>query len=74
MKTAADQFAEILATAGVKCIYRIVGDGLNGLTDAIRRQGKSDWLHGRHEDTASFATGSPSRWQRDSLSTWSKRS
>jgi hypothetical protein len=33
----ADQFAETLAAAGVKRIYGIVGDSLNGLTDSIRR-------------------------------------
>jgi cytochrome o ubiquinol oxidase subunit IV len=33
MKTVADQFAEILAAAGVKRIYGIVGDSLNGVTD-----------------------------------------
>jgi hypothetical protein len=38
-KTIADQFAEVLATAGVKRIYGIVGDSLNGQTDALRRQG-----------------------------------
>ena len=36
-KTVADQFAETLAAAGVRRIYGIVGDSLNGLTDAIRR-------------------------------------
>lgn len=30
-RTVADQFAEILAAAGVKRIYGIVGDSLNGL-------------------------------------------
>jgi pyruvate dehydrogenase (quinone) len=40
MKTVADQFAETLVAAGIKRIYGIVGDSLNGLTDAIRRQGK----------------------------------
>ena len=43
-RTVADQFAEILAEAGVKRIYGIVGDSLNGLTDAIRRQGKIAWV------------------------------
>jgi pyruvate dehydrogenase (quinone) len=47
---------------------------LNGLTDAIRRQGKIEWLHVRHEEIPAFAAGSPSRWRRDSLSTWSRRS
>ena len=53
----ADQFAEILATAGVKRVYGIVGDSLNGLTDAIGRQGKIAWVHVRHEEVAAFAAG-----------------
>ncbi len=57
MKTVADQFAEILAAAGVKRIYGIVGDSLNGLTDALRRQGKIEWVHVRHEEVAAFAAG-----------------
>jgi pyruvate dehydrogenase (quinone) len=43
--------------AGVKRIYGIVGDSLNGLTDAVRRQGKIEWLHVRHEEVAAFAAG-----------------
>ena len=39
-KTVAGQFAEDLAAAGVKRIHGVVGDSLNGLTDALRRQGK----------------------------------
>src|SRR4029077_3882684 len=57
MTTVADQFAETLAAAGVKRIYGIVGDSLNGFTDAIRRQGKIEWLHVRHEEVAAFAAG-----------------
>ena len=57
MKTVADQFAETLAIAGVKRIYGIVGDSLNGLTDAVRRQGKINWVHVRHEEVAAFAAG-----------------
>jgi pyruvate dehydrogenase (quinone) len=55
--TVADQFVEILTIAGVKRIYGIVGDSLNGLTDAIRRQGKIEWVHVRHEEVAAFAAG-----------------
>src|ERR1700681_4820535 len=55
--TVADQFAETLAAAGVKRIYGIVGDSLNGLTDAIRRQGKIEWVHVRHEEVGAFAAG-----------------
>jgi pyruvate dehydrogenase (quinone) len=57
VSTVADQFAEILAAAGVKRIYGIVGDSLNGITDAIRRQAKIDWVHVRHEEVAAFAAG-----------------
>src|ERR1700728_636149 len=57
MKTVADQFADILVAADVKRIYGIVGDSLNGLTDALRRQGKIEWIHVRHEEVAAFAAG-----------------
>ncbi len=53
----ADQFADILVAAGVKRIYGIVGDSLNGLTDALRSQGKIEWIHVRHEEVAAFAAG-----------------
>jgi pyruvate dehydrogenase (quinone) len=56
-RTVADQFADILVTAGVKRIYGIVGDSLNGFTDALRRQGKIEWIHVRHEEVAAFAAG-----------------
>src|SRR5437667_4570256 len=56
-KIVAEQFVEVLAAAGVKRIYGIVGDSLNGLTDAVRRHGKIEWIHVRHEETAAFAAG-----------------
>jgi cytochrome c biogenesis protein CcdA len=37
--------------------YGIVGDSMNGLTDSIRRQGKIEWVHVRHEEVAAFAAG-----------------
>jgi len=56
-KTVADIFVETLVVAGVKRIYGIVGDSLNGLTDAVRRHGGIDWVHVRHEEVAAFAAG-----------------
>src|SRR6202167_894439 len=56
-RSVADQFVETLAVAGVKRIYGIVGDSLNGLTDSLRRQGKVEWVHVRHEEVAAFAAG-----------------
>lgn len=55
--TVAEQFVDTLAAAGVQRIYGIVGDSLNGLTDALRRQGRIAWLHVRHEEVAAFAAG-----------------
>src|SRR5215831_1776699 len=56
-RTVGDQIAEILAIAGVKRIYGFVGDSLNGLTDAIRHQGKIEWIHVRNEEVGAFAAG-----------------
>jgi pyruvate dehydrogenase (quinone) len=56
-KNVAAQFVEVLAIAGVKRIYGVVGDSLNGLTDELRRQGKIEWKHVRHEEVAAFAAG-----------------
>jgi pyruvate dehydrogenase (quinone) len=53
--TAAEYMAEALHKAGVKRIYGIVGDSLNGFTDALRRQKKIEWIHMRHEEGAAFA-------------------
>jgi pyruvate dehydrogenase (quinone) len=56
-RNVASQFVEILALAGVKRIYGVVGDSLNGLTDELRRQGKIEWVHVRHEEVGAFAAG-----------------
>ena len=53
----ADFITEILHSAGVRRIYGVVGDSLNGLTDALRRHGDIDWIHTRHEEAAAFAAG-----------------
>jgi pyruvate dehydrogenase (quinone) len=56
-KTTADLMAETLIHAGVKRIYGVVGDSLNGFTDALRRLKVIDWVHMRHEEGAAFAAG-----------------
>src|SRR6201996_6312262 len=56
-RTAADYMAETLAQAGVERIYGVVGDSLNGFTDALRRLGSIAWIHVRHEEGAAFAAG-----------------
>ena len=56
-RTAADYMAETLAQAGVERIYGVVGDSLNGFTDALRRLQSIEWIHVRHEEGAAFAAG-----------------
>jgi pyruvate dehydrogenase (quinone) len=56
-RTAADYMAETLAQAGVKRIYGVVGDSLNGFTDSLRRLKSIEWIHVRHEEGAAFAAG-----------------
>jgi len=56
-KTVSEVFVETLLAAGVKRVYGLVGDSLNGLTDVIRKSKAIDWLHVRHEEVAAFAAG-----------------
>ena len=56
-RTAADYMAETLTQAGVKRIYGVVGDSLNGFNDSLRRLKSIEWIHVRHEEGAAFAAG-----------------
>jgi pyruvate dehydrogenase (quinone) len=51
----ADLMWEMLEKAGVKRCYGIVGDALNPVIDALRRNGKIDFIHVRHEEYGVFA-------------------
>ncbi len=51
----ADLIAETLIQAGVKRIYGVVGDSLNGLTESLRARRVIEWMHVRHEEVAAFA-------------------
>ncbi|HEY9406414.1 MAG TPA: thiamine pyrophosphate-binding protein, partial [Nitrososphaera sp.] len=58
-KRVADIILDSLIASGVKRIYGVSGDSLNGITDAVRERGKEkiSWIHVRHEETAGFAAG-----------------
>jgi hypothetical protein len=56
-RSIADELVSILAQAGVERRYGIVGDSLNPVTDAVRRSGKIQWVHVRHEENGAFAAG-----------------
>ena len=51
----ADVSWEMLANAGVKRCYGIVGDALNPVIDGLRRNGKIEFIHVRHEEYGVFA-------------------
>ncbi|KRE32127.1 pyruvate dehydrogenase [Mycobacterium sp. Soil538] len=55
MATVADHVITALHTSGVRRVYGLPGDSLNGFTDALRRSGELSWEHVRHEETAAFA-------------------
>jgi pyruvate dehydrogenase (quinone) len=56
-KKVADLLVEVLSEAGVRQIYGVSGDSLNGITDSIRAKKQMQWIHVRHEETAAFAAG-----------------
>ena len=45
----------MLVEAGVKRIYAITGDSLNPVNDAVRRDGRLQWIHVRHEEAGAYA-------------------
>jgi glyoxylate carboligase len=51
----ADLLWEMLANAGVKRCYGIVGDALNPVIDGLRRNGRIEFIHVRHEEYGVFA-------------------
>ena len=54
-RNVADLMWEMLQKAGVKRCYGIVGDALNPVIDALRRNGKVDFVHVRNEEYGVFA-------------------
>lgn len=56
-KTVAQLLVETLVLAGVKRVFGVAGDSLNGITDTIRTSKGISWVHLRHEEVAAFAAG-----------------
>jgi hypothetical protein len=50
--TVAEVMVATLKTSGVRRVYGLPGDSLNGFTDALRRDGEIAWEHVRHEEAA----------------------
>jgi thiamine pyrophosphate-dependent acetolactate synthase large subunit-like protein len=83
----AEMLVETLESAGVRRVFGVVGDSLNGFTEALRRKETIQWIHVRHEEVAAFAAAGESqgamgrvsrrvirRWPTTNPSRWSPRS
>jgi pyruvate dehydrogenase (quinone) len=55
MTTVADLLITALADHGVTQVWGVVGDALNPVTDAIRREDRIEWIGVRHEEAGAFA-------------------
>jgi pyruvate dehydrogenase (quinone) len=56
-QTIAEQYVDLMARAGVRRMYGVVGDSLNPVVDAVRRHDAVEWIQVRHEEVAAFAAG-----------------
>lgn len=57
MTTVAEVIVDTLKQGGIKRIYGIVGDSLNGITNALQKHKDMAWVHVRHEEAGAFAAG-----------------
>jgi len=57
MPTVAELIVKALADHGVRTVWGVVGDALNPVTDAIRRDERVEWIGVRHEEAGAFAAG-----------------
>src|ERR1700759_1413851 len=61
MPTVAEMIVTALAEQGTTTIWGVVGDALNPVTDAIRREERLEWIGVRHEEVAAFAASAQSQ-------------
>src|SRR5258705_73034 len=58
-KRIADLLVDTLVAVGVKGIYGLAGDSLNGITDSIRTRENIQWIPVRHEESAALNHDGP---------------
>ncbi len=56
-KSIAEILVETLIAAGVKRVFGVVGDSLNGILEEIGKRKEIEWIPVRHEETGAFAAG-----------------
>lgn len=54
-KNVADVLVSMLVKVGVNRVYAVTGDSLNPINDAVRRDGRLQWIHVRHEEAGAYA-------------------
>ncbi|MDN4489295.1 ubiquinone-dependent pyruvate dehydrogenase [Demequina sp. SYSU T00068] len=59
-RNVAQLFVDTLVDAGVSRVWGLPGDSLNAFGEAMRRDGRLEWIHVRHEEVAAFAAGADS--------------
>ena len=60
-KNVCESLLDILAQVGVKQIFGMTGDALNPFLDAIRRDGRFEWIGIRHEEAGAFAAAAQAK-------------
>jgi pyruvate dehydrogenase (quinone) len=63
--TVADVMVATLKASGVRRVWGIPGDSVNGFTDALRKDGGITWEHVRHEEGAAFAAAAEAALTRE---------
>lgn len=58
MTNVAELLVQAISDHGIKSVWGVVGDALNPITDAIRRDDELQWIGVRHEEVAAFAASS----------------
>ncbi len=61
MTTVAELLISALSDHGVSQVWGVVGDALNPVTDAIRREDRIEWMGVRHEEAGAFAASAQSQ-------------
>ncbi|CAD6534264.1 Pyruvate dehydrogenase [ubiquinone] [Paraburkholderia hiiakae] len=61
VRNVADYLVETLSRTGVNHLYGVVGDSLNGITEAVRQHEDMEWIGVRHEESAAFAASGESQ-------------
>lgn len=60
-RTLCEELLDLLHDVCVKQIFGITGDALNPFVDAIRRDGRFEWITVRHEEAGAFAASAQAK-------------